>query len=412
MTGKRGNKGGNSGDKKPEQPKETKQPTEEFKFNFGGEGGKQLFDFGGKDAPVIPMIQKKLNTLIGKSSGYFESLPVPVQNRIRALKKLHSQKTEMDNHYKEELLALQSKYEKLFNPLYDRRKQLVIGAAEPTEDELKEDPKEVKEEKKVEQIKEEVKGETKGEKEEEADVKGIPNFLLEAFKHHQDFQEMISKQDEKALKYLMDVRYKSLPPESNHSKSSFILEFEFNDNPYFTNKILTKTYFLTEHEQLGETMFDKMEGCEVNWKPGNNFTVKLVQVQQPSGGKRGGKRSGRGKGKSGGTKTVTVEEPCESFFNFFKSDVASAFGVDVDDEEFEDGDLQDLYEADYEYGLAVKEQIIPSAVLWFTGEIQEPIDSDDDQDGGDEEGEYDSAEDPDFAPDPNAPEQKPDCAQQ
>jgi len=60
MTGKRGNKGGNSGDKKPEQPKETKQPTEEFKFNFGGEGGKQLFDFGGKDAPVIPMIQKKI----------------------------------------------------------------------------------------------------------------------------------------------------------------------------------------------------------------------------------------------------------------------------------------------------------------------------------------------------------------
>jgi len=60
--------------------------------------------------------------------------------------------------------------------------------------------------------------------------------------------------------------------------------------------------------------------------------------------------------------------------------------------------------------IAIKEQIIPSAVLWYTGEIEDTFG---DEDDSGEDGEYDSAEDPDFEPDPNLPsEQKPECAQQ
>jgi len=334
-------------------------------------------------------------------------------------------KSDLDKQYKIELLALQAKFDKLIEPLYDRRRELVTGKSEPTEQELKESEKvvkeekkeESKEEKKEEESKEESKEEKKGEKEEDEeeiaeDVKGIPNFWLEAFKHHNDFSEGITKLDEKVLKYLLDVRWKSLPAAENRSDSSFVLEFEFQEgNPYFSNKVLTKTYYLTEHEQLGETMFDKMEGTEIQWLPGKNVTVKMTQVQQGGGGKRGGRKGGRGRGKAqGGGKTITVEVPCESFFNFFKSDIASAFGIE--DEEIADEDLQDLCEADYEMGLAVKEQIISSAVLWFTGEIEDPYGPEEDDDD-DEDGEYDSAEDPDFEPDPNAPvQQKPECAQQ
>jgi len=410
--GKKGNKGGggNSG-KKPDQPKPVEAPT---------------FDFGGKDSGLVPIIQKKLDTLIGQRSGYFESLPVPLQNRIKTLKVLHGQKSDLDKQYKIELLALQAKFDKLIEPLYDRRRELVTGKSEPTEQELKESEKvvkeekkeESKEEKKEEESKEESKEEKKGEKEEDEeeiaeDVKGIPNFWLEAFKHHNDFSEGITKLDEKVLKYLLDVRWKSLPAAENRSDSSFVLEFEFQEgNPYFSNKVLTKTYYLTEHEQLGETMFDKMEGTEIQWLPGKNVTVKMTQVQQGGGGKRGGRKGGRGRGKAqGGGKTITVEVPCESFFNFFKSDIASAFGIE--DEEIADEDLQDLCEADYEMGLAVKEQIISSAVLWFTGEIEDPYGPEGEDDDDDEDGEYDSAEDPDFEPDPNAPvQQKPECAQQ
>lgn len=427
MPGKKGNKGGGgggAGGKKPDQPKAAESaPEAPFKFNFGGnvQGETRIptFDFGGKDSPLIPMMQKKLNNLIGKASGYFESLPAPVQERIKGLKGLHRQKAELDRQYKKELLELQAKFDKLIDPLYARRKEIVTGASEPSNKELEEAAKfeaekaanEEKTEEKEEEKKEEKKGEEvkteKQEEEEPADVKGIPNFWLSALQHHGDFAESITKQDEKALKYLLDVRWKPLPEEKGRSEASFVLEFEFSENPYFTDKVLTKTYYLTEHELLGETMFDKMEGFNINWKPGKDLTVKLVQVQQNIG-RRGGRRGRGGKGKGGGGKTITVEEPTESFFNFFKSDVASAFMV-PDDEE--DVDLQDLYEADYEMGVAIKEQIIPSAVLWFTGEIEDPWGEEDEGEDEDEDGEYDSAEDPDFEAGPEGqPGQKPECA--
>jgi len=98
MPGKKGNKGGGGGGKKPDQPKATESaPESAFKFNFGGgndqgEARIPTFDFGSKDSPLIPMMQKKLNSLIGKGSGYFESLPAPVQERIKGLKGLHRKK--------------------------------------------------------------------------------------------------------------------------------------------------------------------------------------------------------------------------------------------------------------------------------------------------------------------------------
>jgi len=307
MPGKKGNKGGGGGGKKPDQPKATESaPESAFKFNFGGgndqgEARIPTFDFGSKDSPLIPMMQKKLNSLIGKGSGYFESLPAPVQERIKGLKGLHRKKAELDRQYKKELLELQAKFDKLIDPLYARRKEIVIGGSEPSKEELEEAAKleaeKAANEEKTEEKEEEKKGgEVKTEKQEEeepADVKGIPNFWLNAFQHHGDFAESITKQDEKALKYLLDVRWKSLPEEKGRSEASFVLEFEFSENPYFTDKVLTKTYYLTEHELLGETMFDKMEGSTINWKPGKDLTVKLVQVQQ-NAGRRGGRR-GRGK---------------------------------------------------------------------------------------------------------------------
>jgi len=409
--GKKGGKGGNKGGNQGGKP----EGGQDFKFNFGAEGSDAAlkFDFGGKDAAMLPFIQQRLGHLIGKSSGYLESLPEPVQNRVKALKKLHERKSEFDKEYKKELLALQEKFDKLIEPLYDRRRQLVQGTAEPTEEELKEEKKEGE----TAEAKTEVKKEEG--KAEEKDVKGVPDFWMEAFKHHDDFAEMITTKDEAVLKHLIDVRWKSLSGEGSekYSPASFILEFEFSENPYFTNKVITKTYYLVEHEALGETMFDRMESSPIDWKAGKNVTVRMVQQQQPVGGKRGGRnnRGGRGRGKGQvATKTVMVEEPCESFFNFFNPNVA--FGLE-DEEEIEEEDMQELMEADYEMGLGVKEQIIPSAVLWFTGEIQSPMAGLDfgmeEGDDEGEDGEYDSAEDPDFEPDPNAPAaEKPECKQQ
>jgi len=374
------------------------------------------FEFGGKgtsaaEAAILPIIQKRLNTLIGKSSGYLDELPAPVQNRIKVLKQLHAKKVDIDREFKKELKALHEKFDKLLDPLYTRRRDIVQGISEPSEEELKQaltaDPKETKEEKSNE--KSEEKKDTKAQEE---DVKGIPGFWMEALKHHDEFAEMITKKDEAALKHLIDLRWKHISdPENKWSVGSFSLEFEFAENPYFTNKVLTKTFYLTENEQFEETMFDHLEASTIDWKPGKNLTVKMVQ-QQVGGGKRGGRKGGRGRGKPQGQgKTVMVEQPADSFFNYFSANVT----IGLEDEELEEEDLQGLYENEYELGLIVKEQLIASAVLWFTGEIQEPYEDSDGAEEGDE-GEYDSAEDPDFEVDPNAPApaegQKPECAQQ
>jgi nucleosome assembly protein 1-like 1 len=89
-------------------------------------------------------------------------------------------------------------------------------------------------------------------------VKGIPNFWLSVFQHHDDFADSITDQDEKALKHLIDVRWKPIPVEKGRSESSFVLEFEFTENSYFTNKILTKSFYFTEHEIFGD-IIDNME---------------------------------------------------------------------------------------------------------------------------------------------------------
>lgn len=51
----------------------------------------------------------------------------------------------------------------------------------------------------------------------------------------------------------------------------------------------------------------------ITWKDGKDLTIKKVTKKQ-NAGKRG--RGGRG-GKGGKPTTITVEEPCVSFFNFF-----------------------------------------------------------------------------------------------
>jgi len=195
-----------------------------------------------------------------------------------------------------------------------------------------------------------------------------------------------------------------------------VLEFHFAENPYFEDKILMKTYHLAKHELFGDIMFDRVEATEIRWKGDKNLTVKKVTKQQNQGkrrGRRGGKFQPSGK-------PVIVEEPCMSFFNFFSP--SALFGPMEDSEELDDEDKESLLEADYELGISVREQVIPNAVLWYTGEIVETVegedgeeDDDDDEEGEeDEDDDVDSEEDADFSPNTQkqAPAGQEQCKQQ
>ena len=65
---------------------------------------------------------------------------------------------------------------------------------------------------------------------------------------------------------------------------------------------------------------------------------------------------------------------------------------EIDEEEMEQ--LQEVMEADYEMGAAIKERLIPHAVSWFTGEAaeMEMMDDEDEDDEDDDEDDDDDEE--------------------
>jgi len=254
-------------------------------------------------------------------------------------------------------------------------------------------------EKDVEKKEEEKEGEKKEREQKPSDnIKGIPEFWLTILKHHDELAELISDGDEEALKFLVDIR--------NHmidNGPSFVLEFEFAENPFFADKIISKTYHLIEDKKHGEISFDHTDSTQIMWKEGKNLTVKKVVQQQKGKGKSKGRR-GRG-GASPPVKTITIEETCRSFFNFFSPEKLVELRPEDEDEDEDEDPIEAMMETDYNLGMEFRERIIPNAVLFFTGEIEE-FDVDGEEDDGDddvgEDDDYDSENDEDFAPQTDA----------
>ena len=116
-------------------------------------------------------------------------------------------------------------------------------------------------------------------------------------------------------------------------------------------------------------------GCQIDWKKGKNVTLKSFKKKQ--------KHTGHGT-----VRTVTKTVSSDSFFNFFAPPEVHEFG-DLDDE-----DAEAILAAEFEIGHFLCERVIPSSVLYFTGEAIEDDDADYDEEGeeADEEGEEEGDE--------------------
>jgi len=214
------------------------------------------------------MMQAKLGTLIGRSSGYVESLPAAVRRRVAGLKGVQKEHSKLEAQFQEEVLELEKKYFVKFTPLYEKRAGIVNGSAEPTEEEVNagEDSDEENEEAMDEEKPEEASSE---------DIKGIPEFWLSAMKNQVSLVEMITDRDEKALKTLTDIRMEYL------EKPGFRLIFEFAENEYFSNKTISKTYFYQEENGYGgDFIYDHAEGEKIEGKAGQDLTVRIESKKQ------------------------------------------------------------------------------------------------------------------------------------
>lgn len=289
---------------------------------------------------IQQQLQNKLSSLVGKSSGYLESLSPGVRARVEELKRLQEDRDSLHQDFLKEKRELERKYEEKERPLFDKRARIVSGE-------------------------EEVASQEQAGQE---DQPGVPEFWLVALKNCEELEEYITEKDEEALKHLLDIRAERLPD----GEPGFVLHFIFQQpNPFFTNTTLSKTYRMADDE---EPMLQRAEATPIEWKQGKQLTVKVM------------KRKPKKPGASSGYK----RECADSFFNFF-----SPPQVPESADQLQDGDmeqLQEQLELDYAMGVAIKDKVVPSAVRWFTGEALAGDDDEDDEEEDEEEDDDDDDE--------------------
>lgn len=171
-----------------------------------------------------------------------KSLPKSAQGRIAALKNIQIKQLHLETKFCEDVYELEKKYQALYQPLNDQRKTIVTGEYEPTDDEKEwklaaseDDDDEISE--KMHEVSLEIRKNLKSQYPE--DVKGVPDFWLTIFRCTEMLSQMIQEADEPVLKKLSDVQIVY-----NEEPLSYTLEFHFEPNDYFTNRVLTKQYFL------------------------------------------------------------------------------------------------------------------------------------------------------------------------
>ena len=152
-----------------------------------------------------------------------------------------------------------------------------------------------------------------------------------------------------------------------HEKGQgYTLKFIFEKNSYFEGTEIKKTF-----EQSKPNVIEKCIGTEINWTAGSDPTKEKKKKKVKKAG--------------GGKKTITKEIKCDSFFNFFETielkekDEKSKKKDDSEEDEDED-DIGERMDADFDIGNDFKDDLIPLALEYYLGVIEQESD-DDDEDG-------------------------------
>ncbi|XP_073149489.1 nucleosome assembly protein 1;2-like isoform X1 [Henckelia pumila] len=306
-------------------------------------------------ADLVNVLKNKLQDLAGKHSDVLENLSPSVRKRVDELREIQTQHDAFEAKFLEERAALEAKYQKLYQPLYVKRYEIVNGVVEVGGGTIDTEPTKY--------------ADKAGEE------KGIPDFWLTAMKNNEVLVEEISERDEGALKFLQDIKWSRVD-----NPKGFKIEFYFDTNPFFKNSVLMKTYHMIDED---EPILEKAIGTEIEWYPGKCLTQKILKKKPKKGSKN--------------AKPITKTEQCESFFNFFSPPQVPEEDEDIDEDAAEE--LQNLMEQDYDIGSTIRDKIIPHAVSWFTGEAADEFDDieeeDEDLDEDDEEEDEEEEEDED-----------------
>jgi len=377
-----------------------------------------------KDPAIMAAIQEKLAGLEGMRSTFYDALPKKIKNRVNACRNIQKNYVDMEAEFYHEINQLERRYHEKFSELYKKRNEIVNGKYEPNSEEClhsgdEDEDEEESEEKNGDDAMNE-NGVIRLPSTFSEDAPGVPEFWLTVMKSASHTDALIEPHDDEVLKHCTNLvlKYedeKTIEMADTGEESptiGFSLQFHFQQNDYFSNEMLTKTYRLrVKPEKEALLAYEGPEivqctGCDINWKSDEkNVTQKIIKKKQKNK-------------KTGQTRNITQSLPQDSFFNFFQPieskvenmrKILAEQNDEMDEDEFDQQAA--MLEADYEIGHFIRERLIPRAVLYYTGELDDEESEDEyDDECEDPDEEYDEEEDPDF--DPSKVAEKPDCKQQ
>jgi len=305
---------------------------------------------GGDDNGIRGLVGSRLEFL-GQSPS--------VLRRVKALKKLQLEEINLESMFQVRLNELEREFQPLFQRINKKRKDIVNGEHEPEDDEcdapifhgmVAEDMEKL--EKMMPQGLD--------------DVKGVPEFWLDVLLNCYEVEELLQGEDLEILKHLTDIT-----SDLHENDLGFTLSFHFSENPYFTNRVLKKSYVMASSPDSDMPL--DYDGPVLNSAKAD--VIDWIRASSVSGGKRN-------------IHGELVRSPggVPSFFEFF--DPAEKV---YSDEMGEDEEAE--MERDFEIALTIRDSIIPKAVLYLTDEIMQcdgldsfegDTSSDEGSDGGDE----------------------------
>jgi len=207
-----------------------------------------------------PQLKKqKLEESNGHNNGIDE---VAIQEAISKIESIEEKINLLEDEQSIEICKLEQKYVERKNPFYKERNQIIAQ---------------------------------------------IPNFWSVAFLQHPQLSILIDDEDEEAFRFLKCIDINQITKDEkivgedggpliktlNHS-----ITFEFDENPYFENTSLTKSFFQIMEEIISE-------GTTIKWKEGKNL-VKKSQNKLKNG------KAENGAGDS------MEHDTTESFFSWFE----------------------------------------------------------------------------------------------
>ena len=163
-----------------------------------------------------------------------------LKQKLVAIRNIVVKRLGLEKEFKSQQFKLESKYEELYKPYYQKRAKIVEGTQEVTVDEIKEQLSQVS-------LKDVNAPTTE---------KGIPNFWLTCIKNTAQFESLVNANDEKVLVYLKDITC------DFKDNGSFILYFWFDKNAHFDHEVLTKEHIL-DTQKLS---ISKIVSTKIEWK--------------------------------------------------------------------------------------------------------------------------------------------------